>query len=179
MNHVGQKYWVTRGREIVKSTIKGCVICLKQNSKPFRSLPAAPLLHYRVNIDFAFSCTVIDYLGPFYVKNIFKNNPNELFKVCTALHTCGSTSAVYLDLVPDASSRSFVNSLKRFIARHGTPILFISDNTRRFIGHEVQDYISHASIDWNFILDLSPWWGGFWMVGSVYYKRLNVPYVNY
>ena len=55
-----------------------------------------------------------------------------------------------------------MNSLKRFTARHGTPKLFISDNARSFIGPEVQNYISHANIGWNFILDLSPWWGGFW-----------------
>ena len=73
LNHVRQKYWVTRGRQTVKGVIKGCVICLKQNSKPFRSLPAAPLPHNRVNIDFLFlfSCTGIDYLGPLYVENIF------------------------------------------------------------------------------------------------------------
>ena len=59
-------------------------------------------------------------------------------------------------------SGSFVSSLKRLIARHGTPKLFVSDNARRFVGREVQDYISHANIDWNFILDLSPWWGRFW-----------------
>ena len=162
LNHLRQKCWVTRGRRTVKGVIKGCVICLKQNSRPFRSLPTVPLPHYRINIDFPFSCTCIDYLGPLYVKNIFKNDPNELSKVYTGLYTCASTRAVYLDLVPDASSRSFVNSLKRFIARHGTPKLFISDNACSFIGPEVQDYISHANIGWNFILDLSPWWGGFW-----------------
>ena len=117
------------------------------------------LRHERVNIDFPFSCPGIDYLGPLHIKNIFKNNPNDLFKVYNALYTYAST---LLDLVPDASSRSFVNSLKRFIVRHGTPKLFISDNDGSFVGPEVQDYISEANIDWNFILDLSQWWGGFW-----------------
>ena len=140
----------------------GCVIYLIQNSKPFRSLPAAPLLHYRINIEFPFSCTRIDYLELLYVRNIFKNHPYELFKVYTALYTCASTREVYLDLVPDASSRSFVNTLKRFIARHGTRKLFISDNGCSFIGPKNQDYIFHANIDWNFILDLSPKRGGFW-----------------
>ena len=55
----------------------------------------------------------------------------------------------------------FVNSLKRFNARHGTPKLFISDNARSFIGPEVQYYISYGNIDRNF-MDLSLWWGGFW-----------------
>ena len=48
------------------------------------------------------------------------------------------------------------------IARNGTLKLLISDNACSFIGPEVQDYTSHANIDWNFILDLSPWRGGFW-----------------
>ena len=147
MNHLRQKYWVTPGRQTVKGVIKGCVICLKRNSKPFRSLPAAPFPHDRVNIDFPFSCTGIDYLEPLYVKNIFINDPNELLTVYTALYTYASTRVVYLDLVPDASSRSFVNSLKRFIARQGTPKLFISDNAHSFVGPEVQDYISHGNID--------------------------------
>ena len=45
LNHLRQKYWVTRGRQTVKGVIKGCVICLKHNSKPFRSLPDPPLPH--------------------------------------------------------------------------------------------------------------------------------------
>ena len=32
LNHVRQKYWVTRGRQTVKGVTKEYVICLKQNS---------------------------------------------------------------------------------------------------------------------------------------------------
>ena len=161
LNHVCQKHWVTRGRQTVKGAIKGCVIWQKQNSKLFRSLLAVPLPHYKVYIDFLFSCTGIDYLGPLYVKNTFKNDPNDLFK--------GLYCVIYLRKYTCSLSRSssrcfksFFCSLKGFIARHGTPKLFISDNTRSFIGPEFQHYIPHANIDWNFILDLSSWWGGFW-----------------
>ena len=45
----------------------------------------------------------------------------------------------------------FVNKLKRFIARHGTTKLFISDIARKFIELEVQEYISHANIDCNLL----------------------------
>ena len=161
LNHVCQKHWVTRGRQTVKGVIKRCVIWLKQNSKPFRSLPAVPLPHYKVCIDFPFSCTGTDYLGPLYVKNTFKNDSNDLFKglYCVTYlrkYTCSLFRSSFRCV------KSFFCSLKRFIARHGTPKLFISDNTRSFIGPEFQHYISHANIDWNFILDLSAWWGGFW-----------------
>ena len=125
LNYVRSRYWVTRGRQ---SVIQGCVIYLKQNSKPFRTLPAAPLPHYRFNINFLFSCTGIDNLAPLHVMNIFTSGPNELLNVYIPLYACGSTRAVYLNLLPDASSRSFVNNFKRFIARHDTPKHFISDN---------------------------------------------------
>ena len=67
---------------------------LKQNLKPFRSLPSAPLPLYRIDVVFPFSCFCIDYLGPLYVKNIFENDPIELFKVYTALYFCASTRTV-------------------------------------------------------------------------------------
>ena len=85
---------------------------MKQNLKPFK-LPSAPLLPtFSVNIDFPFANTGVDYLGPLFVRNIFYGNNDRLFKVYIALYTCASTSAVYLDVVPVASSRSFVNSMK-------------------------------------------------------------------
>ena len=45
LNHVHHNYWVTRGRQTVKGVVRGYVICLKQNSKPFRSLTVASLPH--------------------------------------------------------------------------------------------------------------------------------------
>ena len=162
LNELRQRFWVTRGRQTVKKVIANCVTCLKQNSRPFKSLPAPPLPHYRVNVQFPFSSTGVDYLGPLFVKNIFKNDTDELFKVYVVLYTCASSRAVYLDLVPDAFSRSFIKSLKRFISRHGIPKLFISDNARNFISQELKDYISYLNLEWEYILESSPWWGGFW-----------------
>ena len=101
-----------------------------------------------VNIDFPFANTGVDYLGPLFVRNILYGNTDRLFKVCITLCTCASTHAVYLDVVPNASSRSFVNSMKQFVSRHGILEFFISDNGRNFIG----SYIRFLNTEWNYIL---------------------------
>ena len=162
LTYLRQRFWVPRGRQTVRKVIKDCVICLKQNSKPFNLPSAPPLPTFRVNIDFPFANTGVDYLGPLFVRNIFYGNTDRLYKVYIALYLCASTRGVYLDVVPDASSRSFVNSMKRFVSRHGIPKFFISDNGKNFIGPEVKEYIRFLNTDWDFILEHSPWWGGFW-----------------
>ena len=52
--------------------------------------------------------------------------------------------------------------MKRFVSRHGILKFFISDKGRNFIGPEVKEYVRFLNTEWNYILEHSPWWGGFW-----------------
>ena len=42
------------------------------------------------------------------------------------------------------------------------PNLYIGDNVKCFTGRELKDYLSKLSTSWCYILEVSPWWGGFW-----------------
>ena len=75
---------------------------------------------------------------------------------------CLLTKAVSLDIVPDASCQSFIRNLKIFISRHAILKLFISDNAKNFVGQELTDYTQSISTNWSYILEATPWWGGFW-----------------
>ena len=66
----------------------------------------------------------------------------------------------------------FLQGLRRFVSRRGTPSLLVSDNAQTFKSakkvllfiyeHEsVQRYLSYKQIEWKFILSKSPWWGDF------------------
>ena len=81
-----------------------------------------------------------------------------MHKVYTSLYTCASSRAEHLDLVQNMSSEAFVRSLERFIGRRGIPSLIISDNGKTF-----------KCPKWRYIVEKSPWWGGFYerMVRSV------------
>ena len=86
----------------------------------------------------------------------------ELYKVHVVLYTCASSRAIHLDLVPDSTFGAFVRSLKRFISRRGVPKLYITDNAKCFVRKELKQFVNSIRIEWEYILERSPWWGGFW-----------------
>ena len=84
----------------------------------------------------AFCETEIDYFGWLYCKDIYwrKNLDDcDLFKCYVVLYTCESTRSVLLELVPDASSKYFVYSLRRFLSRRGCPGNIVIDNGTNYL----------------------------------------------
>lgn len=81
------------------------------------------------------------------------------------------TRAVHLDIVPDASTGTFIRCLKRFAARRGLPRKFVSDNAKTFKAaakffeavfkdNVVQEHLVGQASEWLFNLERAPWWGG-------------------
>ena len=136
-NQLRSKYWVTQGRRTVNRVIQKCTKCSKFDSKAFKLLPAAPLPKFRVEANFPFTSCGIDYMS-----------------FCT--------HARHHDLFTDLSCTTFVRSLKRFINRYGLSKLYVSDNATCFTGPELKSFIQSVESKWKFILEASPWWGGYW-----------------
>ena len=107
-----------------------------------------------------------------------------LYKVFIVLYTCAATRAIILDAVNNASSKTFLQSLTKFISRRGCPSLIISDNGSVFKSDETQTFIANKFIKWKFNLESAPWWGGMWerLVGSVkrcIKKMVGIRKINY
>ena len=51
---------------------------------------------------------------------------------------------------------------KGFIARKGLLRAFISDNIKTFKSKEIKHLTQSFNIQWNFTLEKSPWWSGFY-----------------
>ena len=86
--------------------------------------------------------------------------------------SCRITKGIHLELVADLTTATFLNCFRRFIARRGTPFLFITNNAKNckaagnFLGklyedEKVKGYIARNGIQWRYILAKSPWVGGF------------------
>ena len=75
------KKWIACEKEKVKSVLKKCVTCVKQNTKLLYGLPETPFPLYRDKIGCPFCSTGFDYLVSLFIKPILRNNSNELFKV--------------------------------------------------------------------------------------------------
>ena len=165
------RFWIIKGRQLVKQILRSCFVCSKAQSKPFQSAKEGSLPEFRVSSQVeAFENVGLDYLGPLYVKE--KGSDTEE-KVWVALFTCATSRAVHLELVHDMTTETFLNAFRRFCGRRGIPSLIISDNAKTFKSAsniltklsketEVIDHLSSMKITWKFILEKSPWWGGFW-----------------
>lgn len=92
------------------------------------------------------------------------------------LFTCAVTRAVHLELVHDMTTASFLLAFRRFVSRRGLCRVVYSDNALTFkratkeltelwnvMRHpDVIDHFSNAGIEWKFIVERAPWWGGFY-----------------
>ena len=124
LSQVGKEYWIPRGKSYIKQILYHCIICRRLNSRPY-NYPRSPNLPLsRVDDPYPFICAGIDYTGAVYCKSIYNDdvlNERDPYKCYIVIYTCTSTRGVVLDVVPDGSAETFINSLKKFISRRGCP----------------------------------------------------------
>ena len=93
---VRSKYWIAKGRQVVKKILSKCTICRRLEGPPYGNPEAPPLPEFRLSNDFAFSKIGVDYAGPMYVKDIYSQS-KDMHKVYISLYTCSSSRALRLD----------------------------------------------------------------------------------
>ena len=168
LTELRSRYWIVKGRNLVRKTLHKCVTCRRFQSKPYCPPPAPPLPSFRVRESRPFSFTGVDFAGPLYVWDKVASLSRKTW-IC--LYTCCATRAVHLDLVPDMTAPSFIRSFKRFTSRRGFPVRIVSDNAKTFKSAakmittilesaEVQQHFTNVNIKWSFNLEKAPWWGG-------------------
>ena len=96
-------------------------------------------------------------------------------KAYIALFVCLTTKALYLELVSDYTSPTFITAYQRFVARRGLPTSMYSDNGTTFYGADRELSNAHAkairdtyfrnrlTIDgtaWHLLPPASPHFGG-------------------
>ena len=111
--------------------------------------------------------------------------PPPVFKVWVLLFTCSTTRGLHLELLMHIDTTEIIMAIDRFVSRRGRPTIIYSDNGKQLLraskdvaemwGKAIPGVMKHAAenqIEWKFIVEAAPWWGGFWerLVGST--KRL-------
>ena len=163
-----QKFWIPRGRSLVRYLIHHCGLCKRFEGAPCQGPPPPPLSVYRVKEEPAFSYCGVDFAGPL---TVCADGVAHTLKVLICLFTCLVTRAVHLDVVTDMSTHSFVRCLKRFAARISLPRRIVSDNGKTFKAackyikavfqdSTVKKYPAGLGCEWTFNVERAPWWGG-------------------
>ena len=171
-------YWIPQARATVKAVIYHCGVCRKYNGGPYKMPKLADWPKEKISKAAPFTYTGLDYTEPFHVKE------NKEKKVWICIFTCVTVRAVHLEIVDNTTAEQCLMALRRFISRRNTPHTIILDNTPQFkltktrvdkawqqsITHEnMQRFTSDAGMKWKFIIEFSPWMGGFYerLVGMV------------
>ena len=168
MAKVCECHWVPRLRKLTKQVIKSCAGCKRFQAIAPRNPPPRPLPVDRRQGSTPLEVIGIDFAGPF--KYQISRSETE-GKAYIALYSCSLMRAVYLDVTQSLETSEFIRSLKQFIARRGRPVKIYSDNGKTFLGTEkwlkqimhddqVQDYLAHQNMKWQFNLSRPSWWGG-------------------
>ncbi|CAL4117874.1 unnamed protein product, partial [Meganyctiphanes norvegica] len=113
-------------------------------------------------------------------EEVDKTTQKEHHKIWIVLFSCLVTRAVYLTIIPNRNTESFLGALRELSARHTEPKVMISDNEGAFIGankvlHEISKnpktraVIQQQGIQWKFLPSRASWMGGIWerLVGIV------------
>ncbi|XP_054717257.1 uncharacterized protein LOC129226651 [Uloborus diversus] len=165
-----RKFWIAKGRQLVKKVLRKCFICRKYKSKPANEI-TAQLPKDRIVENPPFEICGLDFAGAILYKC-----DKEVKKAYFAIFTCAVTRGIHLELVSSMSTKHFLLAFRRFISRRGSCSVVYSDNAKSFKAankdlmyfynilqdSEFKDFISSRGINWKFIVERAPWWGGFY-----------------
>ena len=157
LNELRNNYWVINGNSAVRWFILKCVVCRRLRSSP-TTQKMADLPSDRACTAPPFTHCAVDYFGPFTVKE-----GRKVLKRYGVLFTCLASRAIHLESAISLETDSFINTLRRFIARRGPVKSMRSDQGTNLVGatNELQDNLKkmdqikvkeyllrHGNADW-------------------------------
>ncbi|GIX70061.1 endonuclease [Caerostris darwini] len=119
------QYWIFSSKRNIRSCVSRCVVCKRFTAKALTTPPIQLPLD-RVRESAIFEITGIDLCGPLLLK------PRG--KAWIVLFTCAVYRAIHLEPLTSLSTESFMQTLRRFIARRGRPSTAYTDNATNFRG---------------------------------------------
>lgn len=174
-----QRFWILSGRNLVRSRVHACNVCFRVRPKPYAAPVMANLPESRLQVTKPFAHTGVDYCGPFNI-TWTRRRGVQTQKAYVCVFICLTTRAVHVEISPDMSTDSFLNALKRFLARRGPVQKIMSDHGTNFVGarsylkelyaflksaeytKKWSEEMSNHRIDWQMIPPNAPHFGGGW-----------------
>ncbi|XP_074653621.1 uncharacterized protein LOC141907778 [Tubulanus polymorphus] len=165
------KFWIVNGKSAIWKVLNHCYDCRRRHGKYLEN-KMADLPEERVTpCESPFTYVGVDFFGPFLVKQL-----RSQVKRYGCIFTCLSIRAVHIEICRSLDTTSFINGLRRFMARRGTPTGIWSDNGTNFVGgnrelreaiqdwnHDnIHDFLLQKEIEWHFNPPAASHMGGVW-----------------
>lgn len=120
----------------MRRVIKGCIKCRK-----YQKMGDLPEGRISANQP-PFTTTGVDLFGPFYTRKASSQVKNY-----GAMFTCLTLRAVHVEIAGSLSTDSFINALRRVIARRGQVKSLYCDKGLNFVGEERE--LKEGMREWN------------------------------
>ena len=171
LSRLRERFWIIHGNIRTRQVLKSCVICRPCFGGSLHHKMAV-LPSHRISPDQPpFFTTGVDFFGPILVKR-----GRSLVKRYGALFTCLVSRAVLIEMAAVLDTDSFINVLRRFLARRGQVNLIRSDNGSNLVGAEkelrlslrewnqaqIESFLLQKGISWNFNAPTASHHGGVW-----------------
>ena len=169
---------IVGGRKTIRSITRAGVVCHRQSAK-LQPQMVGQLPIESTTPDSVFEKVGIDYAGPLYIKYGSVRKPT-IVKGYVCIYVSLSVKAVHLELVSDLTSEAFIACLRHFVAHRDKPSLTWSDHGTNFVSanRELKEFVeflehqrtqgviselcSMRNIEWRFIPERAPHFGGLW-----------------
>ncbi|KAH8252056.1 hypothetical protein KR038_003792, partial [Drosophila bunnanda] len=109
---IRSKFWIPRVRNLVKSVIYSCKVCVIQKKKVQTQL-MGELPKERISFSRPFTYTGMDYAGPFDIKN-YTGRACLITKGYVLVFVCFATKAIHLEPTSDLTTEKFLAAFARF-----------------------------------------------------------------
>lgn len=134
MAYLRQSIWIHRMRQLVKSMVHRCVICIRYE-QPANHQLMGQLSPSRVNRSEPFMHTGLDFAGPLILKKSPGRRGNMVEqKAWIIIFVCMATRATHIDVVTGLTIEDFLAAFQRFTMRKGRCLALYSDNCTTFVG---------------------------------------------
>ena len=166
-----KRYWIVHGNAIVRSVIRKCVLCKRLACRPIEQQMAELPSDRICPGDPPFTHTGCDCFGPFLVRR-----GRSTVKRWGAIFTCLTSRAIHLEVLDSMDQDSFVNAVRRFVARRGPVRRMWSDNGTNLVAaerelrealqqlkpDELTQILATKGIEWTFNPPHASHFGGVW-----------------
>jgi len=132
---VRQRFWIPRGRSVVKQCIHRCVTCVRWRAAAEQLMANLP--RARVTPTRPFQVSGVDYAGPIFLRT----SPGRRHKTSKAflmVFVCLSTRAIHLEVASNYSAEAFIAAFRRFTSRRGLCSVLYSDCGTNFVGADAE-----------------------------------------
>ena len=167
-----RKYWIPKGKHLVKQLLRQCSGCVRKNAQKMVS-KLAPLHAKRTDTERfkSFTNIGVDLAGPFETKSGPGKPRNKRHMM---IFTCYYTRAVDIQMVWEETTQSLYYAFLKHCSIYGPPKFISSDNGPNLMGlkrmfKELRENWNEQAglikcnldeIQWETNPPYAPWWGG-------------------